>query len=102
MAAARPNGPPMTNTASTIESGPRWYALHVRSRYEKAVSSVLQYKGFAEFLPLYRSRRQWAQRITEIELPLFPGYVFCSFNPILFLKINNFYSPFNFFYVHTS
>lgn len=59
----------------------RWYALHVRSRYEKAVSTVLQSKGFAEFLPSYISRRQWSQRIAEIELPLFPGYVFCRFDP---------------------
>ena len=71
----------MTNTPASSQTGHRWYALHVRSRYERAVSTVLRYKGFAEFLPVYRSRRQWSQRIAEIELPLFPGYVFCSFDP---------------------
>lgn len=56
-----------------------WYALHVRTRHEKAVAEALRSKGYEEFLPLYRARRQWSQRIAEIDLPLFPGYVFCRF-----------------------
>jgi transcription antitermination factor NusG len=54
-----------------------WYALRVRSNFEKTVSSVLQEKGFEQFLPLYRTKRQWSDRIKESEFPLFPGYVFC-------------------------
>lgn len=71
----------MNDSPFSRETSPRWYALHVRSRFEKAVASVLRNKGFEVFLPTYRSRRQWAKRIAEIDLPLFPGYVFCSFNP---------------------
>jgi transcription antitermination factor NusG len=71
----------MLDTEFNIETGHRWFALQVRSRHEKAVSAALQNKGFAQFLPVYRSRRRWTQRIAEIELPLFPGYVFCSFDP---------------------
>ena len=71
----------MTETPLNNGNAQRWYALHVRSRYEKAVSAVLRNKGFEEFLPLYQSRRQWTQRIAEIDLPLFPGYVFCRFEP---------------------
>lgn len=58
-----------------------WYALQVRTRHEKAVAAALRNKGFAEFLPVYKARRQWSQRVAEVELPLFPGYVFCSFDP---------------------
>ncbi len=60
--------------------GARWYALHIRQRYEKVASSVLRSKGYREFLPLYRTRRQWSDRIAEVELPLFPGYLFCQMN----------------------
>jgi transcription antitermination factor NusG len=59
----------------------RWFAVRVRSRHEKKVAAALRNKGFEEFLPLYKSRRRWSERIVEIELPLFSGYVFCRFDP---------------------
>jgi transcription antitermination factor NusG len=42
---------------------------------------VLRNKEYEEFLPLYRSRRVWSDRIAQIEIPLFPGYIFCRFDP---------------------
>jgi len=66
---------------SLTHSNSIWFALHVRSRHEKAVASLLRAKGLESFLPFCRSRRQWSQRISEIEVPLFPGYVFCRFDP---------------------
>jgi transcription antitermination factor NusG len=57
-----------------------WYALHVRPRFEKAVAKNLRARGFEEFLPLYRRTSRWSDRTKEIELPLFPGYVFCRFD----------------------
>ena len=57
-----------------------WYALRVRSRHENTVASHLRARGYESFLPLYKSRRRWSDRFKEIELPLFPGYVFCQFN----------------------
>jgi transcription antitermination factor NusG len=58
-----------------------WFALHVKSRSEKMVSTIARHKGFEEFLPLYQSRRRWSDRFQTVELPLFPGYVFCRTNP---------------------
>jgi transcriptional antiterminator NusG len=57
-----------------------WFALQVRPRYEFLAASILRSKGFEEFLPSYKSKRQWSDRRKEIELPLFPGYVFCRFD----------------------
>jgi transcription antitermination factor NusG len=55
-----------------------WFAFRVRPRHEKQVSIALREKGFVEFLPLYKSKRQWADRTKVVEMPLFPGYIFCS------------------------
>src|SRR6266481_1043622 len=54
-----------------------WYALRVRPNYEKPVAAALRGKGFQEFLPLVQSRRQWSDRVKIMDLPLFPGYLFC-------------------------
>jgi transcription antitermination factor NusG len=51
----------------------------VRPRHERVAALNLRMRGFEEFLPVYRSRRQWSDRIKEIDLQLFPGYVFCRF-----------------------
>jgi len=59
----------------------RWFALRVKSRCEKLVATIAHNKGFEEFLPLYWSRRRWSDRTKSVELPLFPGYVFCRLNP---------------------
>ena len=54
-----------------------WYAIHVRSKFERTVSIILRDKGFEEFLPLYSAKRKWSDRVKQLDLPLFPGYVFC-------------------------
>ena len=64
-----------------------WFALTVKPRHDKAVASVLQAKGFETLLPTYKTRRRYATRLKEWELPLFPGYVFCRFNPRVRLPI---------------
>lgn len=54
-----------------------WYALRVRSRHERVVQDMLHRKGWEAFVPVYKDRRRWADRIKIVEFPLFPGYVFC-------------------------
>ena len=66
-----------TLSAGTVAEPPQ-YALQVRYRYERQVEQSLRVRGFAPFLPLFKSRRRWSDRTMEIETPLFPGYVFCS------------------------
>lgn len=58
-----------------------WFALQVKTRYEKATALALRQKGLEEFLPLHQVRRRWSDRFTDVEEPFFPGYVFCYFDP---------------------
>jgi transcription antitermination factor NusG len=54
-----------------------WCAIQVAPRHEMTVSKILSNKGYEQFTPTYRVRRQWSDRIKHLEYPLFPGYVFC-------------------------
>lgn len=58
-----------------------WFALQVRTRHEIGISDYLRAKGYEQFLPLYKCRKRWSDRIKEVQAPLFPGYLFCRFDP---------------------
>jgi transcription antitermination factor NusG len=59
----------------------QWYALQVQSRLAAIASATLRGKGYEEFLPLYKERRRWSDRVKQLDMPLFPGYLFCRFDP---------------------
>lgn len=65
----------------------RWYALTTRPQHERRAAQALEIKGFQTFLPLYQARRQWSDRTKLLELPLFPGYLFCRFTAEQRLRI---------------
>jgi transcription antitermination factor NusG len=58
----------------------RWFALHVNTRKEAFVASQLTAQGLECFLPMYKSVRQWSDRMKEVQQPLFPSYLFCRFD----------------------
>ncbi len=53
-----------------------WYAVCTRHQHEKTAARILEYKEFEVFLPLYKARHRWKDRIKEVTVPLFPGYLF--------------------------
>ena len=57
-----------------------WFALYVKARHEKVVGTILRMKGFEICLPMVRSRRKWIDRDKLLDLPAFPGYLFCQFD----------------------
>jgi len=69
------------------ENGTAWYALAVVPRKEKVTAQTLRLRGYEDFLPMYSMRRKWSDRIKTVEEPLFPGYVFCRFDPTVRLPI---------------
>jgi len=58
-----------------------WFALRVRSNYEKVASLHARERGYEEFSPSYTAERQWSDRKRTTERALFPGYVFCRLDP---------------------
>ncbi len=56
----------------------RWYAITVRHRHERVVSRHLEQREISYFLPMYRSVRRWQDRRKELEIALFPGYLFVN------------------------
>jgi transcription antitermination factor NusG len=71
-------------TAEQFESsqsavrGP-WCALHTRHQHEGTVARILATKGVEVFLPTYRTVHRWKDRKKQLELPLFPGYLFFTY-----------------------
>ena len=53
-----------------------WYAAFTSSNHEKRVAEQLVGRSVEHFLPLYQSARRWKDRRVELQLPLFPGYIF--------------------------
>jgi transcription antitermination factor NusG len=63
--------------AAYLES--RWYAAYTSANHEKRVAVQLGQRSVEHFLPLYDSVRRWKDRRVQLQLPLFPGYVFVHF-----------------------
>jgi transcription antitermination factor NusG len=57
-----------------------WYALQVKPRFEKIVTTQLEQKGYETLLPTFVSKRKWSDRVKTLSLPMFPGYLFCRFD----------------------
>lgn len=59
-----------------------WFAVWVKGRCEQEAERHLRARGYSPFVPTFFERRQWSDRVRLVELPLFPGYLFCRFNPL--------------------
>lgn len=57
-----------------------WYGVRTKSNHEKVAAVSLENRGYEKYLPLYRKRTRWSDRVVETDQPLFPGYLFCRFD----------------------
>lgn len=53
----------------------------MKSRWEGCTALFLSGKGYETFLPEYRLTRRWGSKTRKVSAPLFPGYIFCRFDP---------------------
>ena len=64
-------------SCGTADHRPQWFAVYTSSRHEKRVHELLTEQGIENFLPLYKTTRQWKKSCPAVlDLPLFPTYVF--------------------------
>jgi transcriptional antiterminator RfaH len=70
-----------------------WFILQFKSNSHIQASKNLKQQGFKTFLPLHDSTTRKASRFINTKRPLFPGYMFVSFdrNKSDWTKINNTY-----------
>jgi transcription antitermination factor NusG len=59
---------------------PNWYVVYTRANHEKRVAEQLELRSVEHLLPLYESVRRWKDRRMQLQMPLFPGYVFVRFS----------------------
>ena len=58
----------------------RWYALAVKPQHEfRAFEGLGSVAEVEAFLPTYKDKRIWSDRVKVLDTPLFPGYVFARF-----------------------
>src|SRR5215469_510865 len=66
---------PRTDVTRQLELA-NWHAAYTHARHEKKVAQQLEERRIEHFLPVYHSLRQWKDRRKELDLVLFPGYIF--------------------------
>jgi transcription antitermination factor NusG len=74
--APRKGGSALLSAPIVEQSVPQWYAIYTWARHEKYVARQMEERGIDHFLPLYRSWHAWKDRRKQVELALFPSYVF--------------------------
>src|SRR5690349_23061473 len=82
--ANRAEGPGIA-PADTLSPGPacgeRWFAVNTQPFAEARAQRNLENQGFRTFMPRRRKMLRHARKLTTVEAPLFPRYLFISFDP---------------------
>jgi transcriptional antiterminator RfaH len=59
-----------------LATGQEWYVAFTQPSAESRAVFHLENQGFPTYLPKYLKRRKKARRVEQIQVPLFPRYVF--------------------------
>jgi transcription antitermination factor NusG len=72
--------PYVNSSPHSTTNNQEWFAVQTKPRHEKKVALELKEKQIDVFLPLLTTMRQWSDRKQEVEMPLFPSYMFVRLN----------------------
>ena len=67
--------------AFSVETKHPWFAVTVRTCKEQVAVQALRGKNYECLLPTYPERRHYSDRNVLVQRALFPGYIFCRFDP---------------------
>jgi transcriptional antiterminator RfaH len=62
---------------------PSWHVVQVHVHAEAKAQIHLARQGFETYLPRYLRRRRHARRTDMVAAPLYPSYLFVTFNPAI-------------------
>ena len=60
-----------------------WHVVQVHVHAEAKAQMHLARQGFETYLPRYLKRRRHARRTDTVAAPLYPSYLFVTFNPLI-------------------
>ena len=63
-----------------VQNPCNWHAIKVHTRSEPVAAIALRNKGYEPFAPTIEERRRYSDRMATVQIPIFPGYVFCRFD----------------------
>jgi len=63
-----------------LMTGSSWHVVQVHTHAEAKAQMHLARQGFATYLPRYLKRRRHARRTEIVSAPLYPSYLFVTFN----------------------
>jgi transcription elongation factor/antiterminator RfaH len=66
------------NHSAMLSDGQRWYAVHTLPFSEARAQGHLENQSFRTFLPRRRKTVRHARKMSTIEAPFFPGYLFVA------------------------
>ena len=79
--AERPGIVPADTVPFGLAFGERWFAVNTQPLAEARAQRNLDNQGFRTFMPRRRKMLRHARKMTMVEAPLFPRYLFVAFDP---------------------
>jgi transcription termination/antitermination protein NusG len=67
--------------AASADASCAWFALIIHQYKREQCEQMLGSRGYEYFSPCFQTIKQWSDRRKHVDVPLFPGYIFCRFNP---------------------
>ena len=66
----------------------KWFAIKTKAKNEFKARDFFSSNGIESYVPFFKTKRVWSDRIKKIKCPAMPGYAFFKLNKIDYSLIN--------------